>query len=96
MVVLAGSEGRAWCDAAREIATRGIPIRGFRVGRGADLVDGDGAWEKAYGVERDGAVLVRPDGHVAWRCPTSMPQPKDELESVLCRVLGSEKARGSA
>jgi putative polyketide hydroxylase len=89
MVVLAGSEGRAWCDAAREIAARGMPIRGFRVGRGADLVDRGGAWEKAYGVERDGAVLVRPDGHVAWRCPTSMPQPKGELESVLSRVLGS-------
>jgi hypothetical protein len=93
MVVLAGSEGRAWCDAAREIATRGMPIRGFRVGRGADLVDREGAWETAYGVERDGAVLVRPDGHVAWRCPTSMPQPKDELESVLSRVLGSAAGR---
>jgi hypothetical protein len=89
MVVLAGSEGRAWCDAVREIATRGTPVRGFRVGPGADLVDHDGAWEKAYGVERDGAVLVRPDGHVAWRCPTSIPQPKGELESVFRRVLAS-------
>jgi putative polyketide hydroxylase len=54
-----------------------------------DLVDRHGAWEKAYGVERDGAVLVRPDGHVAWRCPTAMPQPKAELESVWSGVLGS-------
>jgi 2-polyprenyl-6-methoxyphenol hydroxylase-like FAD-dependent oxidoreductase len=89
MVVLAGSAGGAWCDAAREIAARGLPIRGFRVGCDADLVERDGAWEKTYGVERDGAVLVRPDGHVAWRCPTSMVQPKGELESVLRRVLGS-------
>jgi 2-polyprenyl-6-methoxyphenol hydroxylase-like FAD-dependent oxidoreductase len=88
MVVLAGLEGRAWCDAAREIAARGIPIRGLRVGRDADLVDRDGAWERAYGVERDGAVLVRPDGYVAWRCPTSMAQPKGELESALSRILG--------
>jgi 2-polyprenyl-6-methoxyphenol hydroxylase-like FAD-dependent oxidoreductase len=93
MVVLSGSEGGAWCDAAKEIATRGMPIQAFRVGRDADLVDREGAWEKAYGVERDGAVLVRPDGHVAWRCPTSIPHPKDELESVLSRVLGSAPGR---
>jgi hypothetical protein len=89
MIVLSGSEGGAWCDAAKEIAARGMPIRGFRVGRDGDLVDRDGAWEKVYGVERDGAVLVRPDGHVAWRCPTSKPQPKGELESVLSSILGS-------
>lgn len=87
MVLLAGSEGSAWCDAATEIAGRGIPVRGFRVGRGADLVDRDGAWERAYGVDRDGAVLVRPDGHVAWRRPSSMPHPKKELERVLSSVL---------
>ncbi|NGO72874.1 FAD-dependent monooxygenase [Streptomyces boncukensis] len=26
-------------------------------------------WESAYGVGADGAVLVRPDGHIAWRAP---------------------------
>jgi hypothetical protein len=66
------------------------------VGRGADLVDRDGAWEKAYGVDRDGAVLVRPDGHVAWRSPTSMPHPKKELERVLSSVLGSAAATACA
>lgn len=92
MVVLAGSEGGARCDAATEIAACGIPVRGLRVGRGADLVDRDGAWERAYGVDRDGAVLVRPDGHVAWRRPTSTTDPKKELERVLSSVLGSAAA----
>jgi putative polyketide hydroxylase len=32
---------------------------------------GDEDWCHAYDVEPDGAVLVRPDGHVAWRQPTS-------------------------
>ncbi len=36
-------------------------------GTTADLVDVDGAWPRAYGIAGDGAVLVRPDGHVAWR-----------------------------
>ncbi|MFI6903513.1 FAD-dependent monooxygenase [Nonomuraea sp. NPDC050394] len=38
-----------------------------------------------YGVERDGAVLVRPDGIVAWRggSPDELP---DALARVLCRA----------
>ena len=87
MVLLAGSAGRPWCDAAKEIDARGIPMRAFQVGRGGDLVDDHDAWANAYGVERSGAVLVRPDGHVAWRCATSTPQPKEEIERVLNSVL---------
>ena len=29
---------------------------------GKELVDQEGFWQEAYGVEADGAVLVRPDG----------------------------------
>ena len=36
----------------------------------ADLIDGEGTWSSAYGMTGDGAVLVRPDGHVAWRAFT--------------------------
>jgi putative polyketide hydroxylase len=86
-VLLAGAEGQSWCDAAGEIATRGVPWQAFCVGRSGDLVDPDDAWANAYGVERSGAVIVRPDGHVAWRCAASTPQPKAELERVLSSVL---------
>jgi putative polyketide hydroxylase len=39
-------------------------------GTSADLIDGEGTWSSAYGMTGDGAVLVRPDGHVAWRAFT--------------------------
>jgi len=34
-----------------------------------------------------GAVLVRPDGHVAWRMPWTPKDPAAELESVLATLL---------
>ena len=34
-----------------------------------------------------GAVLVRPDGFIAWRAKSSEAKPQDTLKSVLARVL---------
>jgi hypothetical protein len=33
-----------------------------------------------------GAVLVRPDGYVAWRSPSRSPQPLDDLRRVMCTL----------
>ena len=53
----------------------------------------DHAWRKAYGLQPGGAVLVRPDGHVAWRGP--MPNDADAhhilLNALVLRV-GSDFA----
>jgi putative polyketide hydroxylase len=65
--LLTGREGGIWIDAAREISDRtGIPLYTYTVGGGGALDDFYGRWPQLYGVEPDGAVLVRPDGHVAW------------------------------
>lgn len=40
-------------------------------------------WRSEYGIDPGGAVLVRPDGHVAWRAA----QPVDDLASVVPSVL---------
>jgi len=69
LALLAGPEGDAWCTVAREVARElGVPIDCYRIG-GAGLRDA-GGFTKAYGLGEDGAVLVRPDGHVAWRSAT--------------------------
>ena len=65
--LLAGPGGDAWCAAAAEVESRlGVSIARYRIG-GPGLRD-LGGFTKAYGLTHDGAVLVRPDGHVAWRC----------------------------
>ncbi|KAF2247528.1 hypothetical protein BU26DRAFT_520657 [Trematosphaeria pertusa] len=44
-------------------------------------IDVDGAWERLCGVSQDGAVLVRPDGMVAWR------GERGEMDSEVWRRL---------
>jgi 2-polyprenyl-6-methoxyphenol hydroxylase-like FAD-dependent oxidoreductase len=94
-VLLAGVDGPAWRDAATAAARGlGVPLQAFTIGAGGDLGDAEKRWPDVYGVRPDGAVLVRPDGHVAWRCPESPPAPGRELERALARIV-SPDARGT-
>jgi 2-polyprenyl-6-methoxyphenol hydroxylase-like FAD-dependent oxidoreductase len=69
-VLLAGEQGDAWRDAAKAVATRnGLPLRPYTVGATSDAVDASGTFAATYGIEPSGAVIVRPDGVVAWRSP---------------------------
>jgi putative polyketide hydroxylase len=85
--LLAAPEGGAWCtlaaDASREL---GIQIDGYTIG-GPGLND-CGAFAETYGLKRDGAVLVRPDGHVGWRSacgPVTGTELVAALSQILCR-----------
>ncbi|HTF13027.1 MAG TPA: FAD-dependent monooxygenase, partial [Asanoa sp.] len=58
--LLTAPEGTGWRSAAQPAASRlGVPL--------SSHVITDPAWPTAYGTTPAGAVLVRPDGHVAWR-----------------------------
>jgi tetracenomycin A2 monooxygenase-dioxygenase len=50
----------------------------------------DPAWPATYGVTPAGAVLVRPDGHVAWRRPAT-EAPGEGLAQVLTRVAATRE-----
>lgn len=66
LLAAADSDG-AWAAAVAEAGVFGAPIRLEVVGDRA-RPDPDGRdFARLYGVESDGAVLVRPDGHVGWR-----------------------------
>lgn len=87
-VLLAGSKGDAWRQAAKEIEVSWPPLVAHTIGEGCDLDDPDGNWQAAYGVDAGGAVLVRPDGHVAWRSRSAAPDPVQALQAALDRVFG--------
>lgn len=79
-VLLAGAEGQQWCATALE---RGIEAH--RVG--GDVVDVDERFNDAYDVDPSGAVLVRPDGFVAWRSHTLVQDPPAALADAMRRAL---------
>jgi hypothetical protein len=84
--VLAGSAAESWRDAAQAAGSAlGVPVDAYRVGD--DVIDPSGRVEAAYGIGRDGAVLVRPDGFVAWRATAPHPAQRTELVGALAAAL---------
>jgi 2-polyprenyl-6-methoxyphenol hydroxylase-like FAD-dependent oxidoreductase len=86
--LLVGPQAGPWREAGRAAAARlGAPLQGFTVGPGGDLRDPNGRWLDLYGVGPRGAVLVRPDGHVGWRCADQRGDAGAELDRALARIL---------
>jgi 2-polyprenyl-6-methoxyphenol hydroxylase-like FAD-dependent oxidoreductase len=78
--VVAGPQGDVWLEAGRDVAARtGMPIQ---VQKLPNAHPNDGIY---MGLR--GAVLVRPDGHVAWRMPYVPSDPARELAGALQTVL---------
>ncbi|QBD76448.1 FAD-dependent oxidoreductase [Ktedonosporobacter rubrisoli] len=88
-VLLSGPEGSGWLGAAQNVAAHtGVELEAYRVGPIGELLDPEQRWLKACGISASGALLIRPDGFVAWRAEQLAPEPEQELEHVLTRILG--------
>jgi 2,4-dichlorophenol 6-monooxygenase len=81
-LVIDAAGGRAWADAAANAAHR-VHV----VAIGGDLTDPDGEWAAIRGTGKGGALLVRPDRHIAWRAADQPSDVEATLRSVLERVL---------
>jgi 2,4-dichlorophenol 6-monooxygenase len=88
-LLIAGEDGQAWCDAARELAQEaGIPLDSVRIGHlDGDLFDPRCSWLRRRQIAGDGALLVRPDRFIAWRAHTGADDPRSELAGALARIL---------
>jgi len=81
---------RAWLDAVEGLCShRPVSVRCLAIGSGpdADCEDPQRAWTNFSGTEDSGAVLVRPDRHVAWRSRTLPRNPGKELDVALSQIL---------
>ena len=80
-----------WAAAADTLVDGRVPLSVELVGR--DVLDPDGAWAAVSGLGDDGAVLVRPDQHVAWRSLGPVDSSADGAHEELSAVLGYCGAR---
>jgi putative polyketide hydroxylase len=91
-VLFAGRGGDAWKRAAEGIDASWPPLVAFTISDNGDLGDPEGHWHSVYGVDADGAVLVRPDGYVAWRSRSGVSNPQSALRAALDGLLGKVPA----
>ncbi|WP_327391947.1 FAD-dependent monooxygenase [Streptomyces sp. NBC_01186] len=84
-VVLTAEGGQAWIDAARAVsAATGVQVDAHRVGGpDAELTAPGNGVAKKHGIAADGALLVRPDGFVAWRAEGAADAPEAALTEAV-------------
>jgi len=87
-LLMAGAQGEAWQRAAQGLNVSWPPLVAHVIGKHTEISDPDGNWHGAYGIEPDGAVLVRPDGYVAWRSRSGVSNPEASLRAAFDRLLG--------
>lgn len=82
-VLVTTQDCQVWVDAARGLQSRSAVPLELLVVQGPDAT-------AAYDLASGGAVLVRPDGHVAWRfeLPSSGGNAQAELEQALSKAAG--------
>lgn len=83
-----GAEERGWRQAAdRAGAEVGVTVLVLGIGGPAELSDPQGEWAEVNDVPQGGAVLVRPDRHVAWRAAPDAADRGRALQAALEALL---------
>ncbi|OLF09945.1 FAD-dependent oxidoreductase [Actinophytocola xanthii] len=78
--LLAGPRGTTWLEAGDDLRVRQVTTA---------MVDGDeSVFTDLAGAEPDGALLVRPDGFVAWRSPRLPEDPGGAVRRALRTLCG--------
>ncbi|UZX02871.1 aromatic ring hydroxylase [Arthrobacter sp. CDRTa11] len=87
-LLLSSAGSAAWGEAAALISSTGAcPIHVVVIGEGGEYQDPQRDWEAAREVHEGGAILVRPDRHVAWRAVDLPSDVHSELKKAVERVI---------
>jgi len=68
-----------------EVTAGPVPLECISVGR--DVADEGGEWTKSLDIDPDGALLVRPDQHVAWWTQSGGADAAEKLARALPAIL---------
>jgi 2,4-dichlorophenol 6-monooxygenase len=87
--VITGIAGEQWGVAAEKVAhDLGVPLETVVIGPGREVTDLYYDWAKLRDIDESGALLVRPDKHIAWRSRSLPADPESALRTALGQVLG--------
>jgi putative polyketide hydroxylase len=93
-VLLTEMTNQGWRLAALRAASElKVPLAAYSIGAGGDFDSKEARFGELYGIDAGGAVLVRPDGHVAWRSRSASTEAEAVMRSVM-RAVVRRYARG--
>jgi 2,4-dichlorophenol 6-monooxygenase len=87
--LVTGIAGEAWAAVADKVAHElGVPLETVVIGSGREVTDLYYDWAKLREIEENGALLVRPDKHIAWRSLSMPEDPEGALRTAMNQILG--------
>ncbi|MGC0419836.1 FAD-dependent monooxygenase [Embleya sp. AB8] len=85
--LITAADSAAWQEQAQAATAAGFPVTVHRLDGDRPAEELPGSFHRLSALPASGAVLVRPDGHIAWRAASPAGGP--ELDHVLRRVLSA-------
>jgi 2,4-dichlorophenol 6-monooxygenase len=82
--LLTTSHNDAWAAAASAVSD--VPLR--YVALDPEQLSDEARWVEESGIGSDGALLIRPDQHVAWRAPSLPKDTSSVLREVIAQIVG--------
>lgn len=87
-LLLTGPDGAGWAEAAGTVADKlGVTITTASIGADGDYTDPEDHWNRLRQIDDAGAILVRPDHHVAYRTHDAVSDPTGALSQAVEAVL---------
>jgi len=88
-LLITGSSGYAWCAAAQTYAAKtGLLLRAVCIDtKNTDILDSSMRWQDVCGYSPNGAIIVRPDAHIAYRSNAMPADLSAEINRVFSSIL---------
>jgi len=88
LTIIVGEGGSPWREAAEKLSAElNVDLAVYSVGVGCEYGDVLREWTAVREIDYDGALLVRPDHHIAWRSMGAADHPLIELRTAIETIL---------